>query len=315
MENQNKKVSIIISFYNEEKYLGEAITSVLESTYKNVELILINDGSTDDSENVVKSFSDNRIVYKAVETNRGQANGRNIGLEISTGEYISFFDGDDIIEGDSIRKRVDYLDQHPDIILVSGGYDLMDGNGQVYDSGIPKELDDVSIRAKMLFKNCISLGGALFRRKLIDEYGIRNDISLRSSQDYKFFLECLPYGRVLNLNESLYFYRHSVGYVSQTTKNRQKKKYDKDMGRLFFGAWRQRGIKISISDAKFIYNHFYKSRRIIYPHDKIKNYFLKRKIKCNLNHLDLLEGEKIMTLYEFFETKRKKKIIEKWIKK
>ena len=107
--SEDKKISIILSFYNEERYLKKSIDSVLAQTYHNFELIIINDGSDDGSESIVNSYSDERIIYEKNSENRRLAYSRNRGLELATGDYIGFFDADDIMIPDKMEKQIRYF--------------------------------------------------------------------------------------------------------------------------------------------------------------------------------------------------------------
>ena len=306
--NTEKLVSIIVSFYNEERFLGEAIQSVLDSTYTNFELILVDDGSTDESEKVVKSFDDNRIVYIKLETNKGQGNGRNVGLSRARGDYIGFFDGDDLIDKYKLEKQVAYLNENEDIVLVGGGCAYITMDGDIYqEAAETRFLNDEEIKAQMLFSNVIACGGgALFRRSIIDDYGLTFDVSIRSSQDYKFFIDCLKCGKVANLSERLFYYRRGDGrYVSQTTKIRERnwELYHQNMIGIFQHAWTERGFEFSEEDARFIYEHFY-GKKTIDIKDRRFNKNLKRRIQRQIESLGLAEGKKIIEYYEEIENAR-----------
>ena len=97
------KVSVIVPVYNSERYLKKCIQSIVDQTLKEIEIIIINDGSTDNSENIVKSFDDNRIKY-IKQANSGQSVCRNRGIELAAGEYIGFVDSDDWIDLDFYEK-------------------------------------------------------------------------------------------------------------------------------------------------------------------------------------------------------------------
>jgi len=112
-------VSIIMPVYNGEKYIKEAIDSVINQTYKNWELIIVNDGSKDNTEEIIKSYNDKRIKYFYQE-NKGVSAARNKALEVAKGKYITFLDSDDYLPPNSIKARVEYLEKNPDIDIVDG---------------------------------------------------------------------------------------------------------------------------------------------------------------------------------------------------
>ena len=102
---ENGLVSVILPVYNSEKYIAEAVDSVLSQTYEKLELIVINDGSTDCSENIIKNYKDSRIVYIKNKKNVGVAMARNKGIQIASGSYIAFIDSDDVWGGISYPDK------------------------------------------------------------------------------------------------------------------------------------------------------------------------------------------------------------------
>lgn len=101
-------VSIIVSCYNSEKYVAETLQSLLNQTYHDLEIIVVNDGSTDDSENVIKSFTDKRIKYYR-QNNKGQCAALNYGFKQSSGSFIKFYDADDILHSEAIEGQMESL--------------------------------------------------------------------------------------------------------------------------------------------------------------------------------------------------------------
>ena len=119
----NPLVSIIIPFYNAEKFLAEAIQSVLEQTYVNWELLLIDDGSTDSSSNIAREYARKKRIHyieHPSHQNRGACASRNAGASIATGEYIAFLDSDDVWLPDKLRQQLNVFDRVPDAAMVCG---------------------------------------------------------------------------------------------------------------------------------------------------------------------------------------------------
>jgi glycosyltransferase involved in cell wall biosynthesis len=110
-------VSVIMPTYNRAHLLHESILSVLSQTYENLEIIVVDDGSSDDTKEVVTSFSDPRINY-IWQPNRGRSNARNHGLSLARGNFIAFLDSDDLYLPDKIKSQVDYLEKHPEAGMV-----------------------------------------------------------------------------------------------------------------------------------------------------------------------------------------------------
>ena len=110
----NEKVSIITPVYNSAKYIGECIESVLNQTYSNFEMILIDDGSADNSDEIIKEYqeSDSRLKFIQLEKNTGPAAARNIGIKMASGRYMTFLDGDDLWFPNMIEKSIETLNEH-----------------------------------------------------------------------------------------------------------------------------------------------------------------------------------------------------------
>ncbi|MFK5947333.1 MAG: glycosyltransferase [Methylococcales bacterium] len=127
MKPNNIKISVIIPAYNHERYIGNTIRSVLEQSYENFELIIINDGSTDGTDSEIRKFDDRRIVYLSRE-NRGAHNTINEGIEISKGEYISILNSDDVYTLDRLGKCLTFLEQNQDYSAVITEVSGIDGD-------------------------------------------------------------------------------------------------------------------------------------------------------------------------------------------
>ena len=106
---EEKKVSVIVPVYNAEKYLEKCVNSIVNQTYKNLEIILINDGSKDNSLALCKKFNADARVVVIDQENRGAAGARNSGISVATGDYISFVDADDWVENSFIEKLVNLI--------------------------------------------------------------------------------------------------------------------------------------------------------------------------------------------------------------
>ena len=315
---EDKKVSIILCFYNEEKYLAKAIDSVLAQTYSNFELIIINDGSSDSSDEIVKSYQDDRIRYTVNKENKRLAYCRNRGLELATGDYIGFFDGDDIMMPEKMECQVRYLKEHEDIMLVSGGYAYMDGNGNVDKNAVmPKCRSNDQIKAFMLFGNCIACAGAaLFRREIIDRYHIRFDETNKASEDYRFWIDMLPYGKVANVEEVFFHYRINHGSKSSVIVRKDESAYDRELRKVLEYAWTMRGFVLQEKELMFIYDFLHKNVRVWKPGDIINGIVSYKKIKAQLTRLKLSEEKYILEYYkrQWMRTYKIYWLINKFIK-
>ena len=125
-------VSILMPVYNAEPYLSEAIQSMLNQTYTDFELIILDDCSTDRSADVVQTFSDTRIVYHRNDVNYGLANNLNTGIKLAKGKYIARMDGDDISLPERIERQMQFLSIHPEVDLVGCWLKLFGDRDEVW---------------------------------------------------------------------------------------------------------------------------------------------------------------------------------------
>lgn len=159
------KVSVIIPTYNQDKYLCEAIDSMLGQTYKDFEIIVINDGSTDNTEKILGEYGD-KIKWKS-QKNKGSAVARNSGISMAKGEYITFLDSDDVAMPNRLELSVDYLDKHPAVGLVYTDY------YQVNERGELMKLTAACGHGLLLIQaNYVPMGSCMCRSECIDTVGV-----------------------------------------------------------------------------------------------------------------------------------------------
>lgn len=201
------KVSVVMSVYNGERYLIEAVQSILCQTFPDFEFIIINDGSTDRTPQILSEFDDPRVKVVS-QLNRGLTVSLNNGIRLARGEYIARMDADDVSEPQRLEQEVKLLDRHPDVALVACWYKVIDEYGEVLAS---RKLPVDSKQLAMLLKdeNPICHGSVLIRKKVLEDVGLYNE-SLRYAQDYELWLRMLhksyKFGAV---PEFLYRYRLS----------------------------------------------------------------------------------------------------------
>ena len=118
------KVSVLVPFYNSEAYIRQCIDSILNQTFTDFELVLLNDGSTDKSEEIVQSYNDKRIKYYKNERNLGIPISHNKLMDLAQGEYLALVDSDNICLPERLQKQVEFLDNHPDVTVVGSWGEL-----------------------------------------------------------------------------------------------------------------------------------------------------------------------------------------------
>ena len=222
----NKKVSIIIPIYNTGKYLEECLDSVVNQTYKNLEIILINDGSKDNSLEICKKYEtiDNRIIVIDKE-NSGVSNTRNVGIQASTGEFITFVDSDDWLELDAIETMVNCINKH-NVDAVRTNFAINNEVGK-----IPKKLEGKIDKEKInellyYFLNAeIPAYMCLFliKREIIIENNLKLNENLVMMEDTLFFVDLVQYvNSIYVLNKKTYNYRIYQDSSSNSIKRVEK---------------------------------------------------------------------------------------------
>ncbi len=201
------KVSVIIPTYNFAKYLPEAIESVLKQTFKDWELFIVDDGSSDGTAEVVRTYlSDSRIKY-VYQDNRGLPAARNTGLRASTGEYSQFLDADDLIHAEKLESQSRFLDNNPGVDVVFSDHVFFRGGAS--DTFIEPHHRRLSgdIKKDLLAGDFIIVSSALTRRKVIDAVG-GYDETLTSTEDWDLWLRLILSGAVfVNTHGRMVFVR------------------------------------------------------------------------------------------------------------
>lgn len=173
-------VSIILCTYNRASLLPNAIRSVRSQTHRDWELIIIDDGSTDNTKSVVREFQskDKRIIYH-FQTNKGLAKARNAGMKFSAGDELCFIDSDDEIAPTHLELRLRYFAHHPTVDFLYGGMDLIGSKQQQY-------VVDMTDRTTMIHLSKCHVGGTFFFRRTVLRY-VRTFRALAFGEDFDFF--------------------------------------------------------------------------------------------------------------------------------
>jgi glycosyltransferase involved in cell wall biosynthesis len=210
------RVSVIIPAFNSAVYIHETIESVKRQTYKDYEIIVIDDGSTDDTRDIVKAYGDTVTYY--YQSNKGAGVPRNIGVRMSNGEYIAFLDHDDIWLPDKLNIQVSVMDADPGLSFVcSETYVFTDKEGTIDLWRKPRWAEESF--AHLLEDNFISVLTVLMRRSCFDEIG-GFDERLHANQDYDLWLRMTANNhRFKYINIPLARYRrHKYSFARNTEK-------------------------------------------------------------------------------------------------
>ena len=291
-------VSVVMTVFNEQKYLSKAIDSILAQSYPFWELIIVNDGSTDRSDEIIRTYDDERIRYFAYKENKGNPYALNMGMKNALGEYIVPFAGDDVAYPNMLEVQVEYLNNNPNCIHVHGTMDYIDSEGVVFKRNVVnKYTSDIEIRAYMLFGNCVTGGSSMFRRKALVEYGVRYDLEALVSQDYLFWLDMLPFGEFSAINDTVFQYRCNYGSNSHKIMDENREWYNNFMRRIFIHAWRQRGFDMNKKDIHFIHDFLYQKKLLWRGNDIKQGIETFRKVQKQIKELNLKEKDLILQYY------------------
>lgn len=205
LDKKGPFVSVLVPVYNAEAYIENAIKSILYQTYRNIELIIINDGSTDETVKKINSLiiHDSRIKLFDNTINLGLIDTLNFGLEQCNGDFIARMDADDLISPNRINKQIEYLIQNPSICAVSSWMEEFDESG---NNKIIKYRNDINeIKSVSIFYSPVSHAASMFRASILKELGYRKEYTF--AEDYDMWIRYLQIYKVGVIPEVLYYYR------------------------------------------------------------------------------------------------------------
>ncbi len=205
MKNNSPKVSIILPTYNRAHIIEKAIQSVLNQTYQDFEIIIIDDGSKDDTKKIIRGFQekDNRIKYIRFEENKGAAAARNAGIKMSKGEYITFQDSDDEWVIDKLEKQMKVIETSSENIVVYCGFWRIDGDEKTYIPDINISNREGNIHKELLKRNFIGTPSILLLKKNLEKIGMFDE-NLSRLQDWDLAIRLSKYYNFKLIDEPLY---------------------------------------------------------------------------------------------------------------
>jgi len=213
------KVSVLMPVYNREDLVREAIESVLRQDFSDFEFIIINDGSADNTDQVIRSFSDERIRYFTNDLNLGIARSRNKAFSLSKGTYIAVMDSDDVCHPGRLAAQVGYLDEHPDIGVLGTAAQVIDRNNR---KGVIYRMPSMHhmIKWEMPFRSPFVHPSVMIRRPLLEQangYDVERDTVV----DYELWVRLRNFTRFANLDDVYIFYRHHERNITHTKSGEQ----------------------------------------------------------------------------------------------
>ena len=177
-------ISVIIPCYNQAMYVEESIESALSQSYKNLEVVLVDDGSTDNTKEVVSQYKEVKYVY---QYNQGLGPARNTGIKYSKGKYLVFLDSDDRLLKNAIEIGVNSLNSNKEYPLVYGHVRLIDSEGQFIEQPVQKKIDKDFYLELLKYTFIYTIGSAIIRRNILEELGgFTNKFSPSADRDLYF---------------------------------------------------------------------------------------------------------------------------------
>ncbi len=213
------RVSILMSVYNGADYVYEAVQSILKQSFTDFELIIIDDGSTDETIKIVNSFEDRRLKIIR-QNNSGLTIALNNAFAIAKGDYIARQDADDISDINRLSRQVNFLDHHPLIALVGSYANIIEEQG-IAIGKIEVECFPEAIRKLLPVSNQFVHGSLMIRRNAFESIGGYR-VAFRYSQDYDLVLRLVMKYKLANINEPLYFLRHRRRKISLCSRSAQR---------------------------------------------------------------------------------------------
>lgn len=216
-------VSVVMPVYNSATYLEQAIRSILNQTFTNFELIIFNDGSEDNSSDIIKAIKDERIRFFDDSQNTGYVIRLNEGLRIAHGKYIARMDSDDIAYPERLAKQVAFMEIHTTVGVCGTAFQTF-GSRNI-SANMPVE--DSAIREFMLVHNPIGHPTVMMRKSVIDEYDLKYEQDYTPAEDYRMWYDFSKVSSLRNLPDILLDYRTHDNQISNSMNTIQRANVNK----------------------------------------------------------------------------------------
>ncbi len=215
--NKSPLITVLIPVYNR-PYVVKTIKSICEQTYNNLEILIVDNASTDNTVEAIRGINDNRIKILINQENRGQTYSLNRGLEEATGKYIARIDSDDIALPDRIKKQAEYLENHSDYVLVGSWVRFISDDDKL-GMIVKMPTTDEGLRLMHTVACGMYHPSAMYRRDVIVGNHIRYDPDIHMAEDYDLWVKLMKYGKACNLAEPLVYYRRGNNNDSRNYKD------------------------------------------------------------------------------------------------
>jgi len=216
-------LSIIMGTYNSEKYISEAVDSILKQTFTDFEFIIVDDGSVDKTASILKNFcqKDSRIKVLWQKENIGLARSLNRALNIAKGKYIARMDADDIALKERLEREIEFLEKNEDYSIVGTGCYFLNSKGEIFGEKI-FPIYDKDIKKELLKGNAFLHSSVMIKREIMAKFG-GYDEKFKFSQDYDLWLRMMNHCKMHNLPEKLMVKRFHYRCLTIEKKKEQSK--------------------------------------------------------------------------------------------
>jgi len=194
------KISVVLPVFNGQSFLREAIDSILEQSFQEFEFIIINDGSTDNTINIIKSYNDNRIHLVENKQNLGITKCLNIGIKLARGEYIARMDADEISISSRFEKQIAFLEKNKEIGICGT---LTKTIGKTVESTWQYPIDHERIKVSLLFHCCLVHASVMIRNIILKNYNLFYSENYPCAEDYELWVRLSKITRIANIDEVL----------------------------------------------------------------------------------------------------------------
>jgi glycosyltransferase involved in cell wall biosynthesis len=216
---KNPLISVIMPVYNAGLYLRTAIESILNQTFSDFEFFIIDDASTDNSVEIIQTYSDKRIKLIVKPVNSGHTKSLNYALQITKGKYIARMDADDFSYPHRFERQILFLESNPNIILCGTWFKMIPMNEVIKH---PQDNDDIKLL--MLDHNAVAHPSVMLRREFLVEHQLQYDSLMEPAEDYDLWVRIISIGEIANLPEVLLDYRIHSSQISSIQSDKQIKR-------------------------------------------------------------------------------------------
>jgi glycosyltransferase involved in cell wall biosynthesis len=238
--------------YNAEKYIGKTLDTILNQTFKDFELILVDDCGSDDSVNIVKKYSDSRMKLIRNDGNKGIAYSRNAGMMAASGKYIALMDDDDLAPINRLETEFDFLENHPEIDAVGGRYCTIDEWDNILSYSTDTLQNPKFVRASLMFYDPIGNGSMMFRKKTVEKNGLAFKDNWLGMEDYLFWVDFSMVGAITNVKEVMLHWRHIDGNETNRVLKEKSGERAEKFAQIQKYALKANGFDLSDGDLEFL---------------------------------------------------------------